>query len=110
MCGRKEDLKAREVEEMMFSSSQAYRRKAIVKRRLMSRNCRITDEEVDSLIEQEAFVKADFRHYMYEEMIEIQNHVYEIERMGGRREKRKRIERLLDDLKLLLPDLIEMLK
>ena len=110
MCGRKDDLKTSDIEAMLFSSSRTYRQRAIVKRRLMSANCRITDEEADTLLEQEAFVKEDFRHYMREEMVEISILVGQIEREPVRKERRRLVERLIDDLKLLLPDLIEVLK
>lgn len=112
-CGRMVEgnntLDMNDMTKALMDCGRTERQKALAKRYLMTWNTDMTDEQAERLLRHDAFVKDILKEYMRKELEAV---LLQIDRIGQerrRKEKMAEMELLLSDLKLRLPDLIDLL-
>ncbi|MCQ4635229.1 hypothetical protein NE619_00590 [Anaerovorax odorimutans] len=99
-----------DMDEMMMRCGKSSRQKELARRYLKSWNTDMTDEEAERLLGHEEFVKSIVKEYMRKELETILLRIKDLEGESGRKVRREKKESLLNDLRLLLPDLIDILE
>ncbi len=98
-----------DIAKVMMNRSRADRQKALAKRYLMTWNTDVTDDEAERMLKHDDFMKDLLKEYMRKELESVLLQIDRIDQERRRKEKMLEMELLLSDLKLRLPDLIDLL-
>lgn len=99
-----------DMDEMMMRCGRSSRQRELARRYLKEWKTNMTDEEAERLLGHKEFVKNIVKEYMRNELEHIRLRIEDLERESGGKVRREKLESLLNDLSLLLPDLIDILE
>ena len=99
-----------DLEQILFIGPQKQRQKALAKRQILKNDSSITEDAVKELLEDESLVEEKVIECIKDDLTDFQKVIYEIETENDLQVKVQKMEGLLFDLKLRIPDILELLK
>ncbi len=98
-----------DLENMLLEWAWGPRQQAIARRQILKWEPQISERQLEQMLSQDLVVWQKIREYLYEEMLQLRKTIYEIEEETDMGAKRTKQETVIDDLRQLLPELLQVL-
>lgn len=107
MTEKQDKLEIRQLNKILKDSSVHSRRRELARRQARTWKTRLTEEELERMLQNEPFVDNLIKEYMRGELRELEKLVYDIDEETDQKEKAWKNETLIANLIDLLPDLMK---